>query len=373
MLDSPDEETRDIGGEHEAHSPGREYGSRAVCAALLVAALWAPATAAKKVLPHRAKIIATIAIPAGTGGLAVGEAAVWHLNWSNWTLMRIDPHTNAIETRLRIKPANPCPPNPATCGGVAAGNGAVWVSMRTDNTVARIDPKTNTVTAMIPVGTEPDGIATMPGAVWIAEPRARPASRIDPATNRVVATIPVGPNTACCSDHMVLTAGARSVWVTVKELASVVRIDQATNTVTATIPLSTAPGLVGCDEDGGQPRRSLGLQRPMRRQHHTSRSADEQAQRRGEWLHDPDSASASPSGRSGWRTSMIKRSIASTPALAESSAVCRSGRLRYRSYSGSGSDRSGSATIPATCYAYHRGAEPSCPKWAWSSPVTVDI
>jgi virginiamycin B lyase len=223
-------------------------GAVLVCATLLVAALWAPATPAKKVLPHRAKIIAKIAIPAGTGGLAVGEGAVWALSWSNWTLMRIDPHMNAITARVRIKPANPCPSDPATCGGVAAGNGAVWVSMRTDNTVARIDPTTNTVTAMIPVGTEPDGIATSPGAVWVANHGAPSVSRIDPATNHVVATISVGPKTACCSDHMVLAAAAGSVWVTVKNLASVVRIDQATNTVTATIPLSSAPGHVGCDE-----------------------------------------------------------------------------------------------------------------------------
>jgi YVTN family beta-propeller protein len=86
-------------------------------------------------------------------------------------------------------PANPCPPDPETCGQVAAGNGAVWVSRRTDNIVARVDPQTNTVTAMIPVGTEPDGIATSPGAVWVANHGAPSVSRIDPATNELVATI----------------------------------------------------------------------------------------------------------------------------------------------------------------------------------------
>jgi virginiamycin B lyase len=242
-------------------------GAVLVCGTMVVAALSATGTPAKNVLPHRAKIIAKIAIPAGTGGLAIGEGAVWTLSWSNWTLMRIDPHANAIETRLRIKPAHPCPPDPATCGGVAAGNGAVWVSMRTDNTVARIDPKTNRVTAMIPVGTEPDGIATSPGAVWVANHGGPSVSRIDPATNKVVATISVGPKTACCADHMVLAAAAGSVWVTVKNLASVVRINPATNTVTATIPLSSAPGRVGCDEmavsravvwiSGGQCARSI--------------------------------------------------------------------------------------------------------------------
>ena len=65
--------------------------------------------------------------------------------------------------------------------------------MRPDNVVARVDPKTSKVTAMIPVGKEPDGIATSPGAVWVANHGTSgdgpSVSRIDPATNQVVATI----------------------------------------------------------------------------------------------------------------------------------------------------------------------------------------
>jgi YVTN family beta-propeller protein len=221
-------------------------GATLACAIGLVCATTAGAASSK--LPPRAKVVARIAIPEGTGGLAIGEGAVWALNWSNWTVMRIDRHSNAVTARIKVKPANACPPSPDTCGGVAAGNGAVWVSMRTDNAVARIDPRTNRVTAIIPVGTEPDGIATTPGAVWVANHGAPSVSRIDPATNQVVATISVGPATACCSDHMIVTAGAGSVWVTVPNLASLVRIDESTNTVTATIPLSAAGKAPACGE-----------------------------------------------------------------------------------------------------------------------------
>jgi YVTN family beta-propeller protein len=202
----------------------------------------APATAASKAVAPRAKVVAKIVIPAGTGGLAVGENAVWSLSWSTWTLMRIDPAKNAITARIKVKPGNPCPQAPDTCGQVAAGNGGVWVSMRTDNVVARIDQKTSKVIATIPVGKEPDGIASSPGAIWVANHGSSSdgpsVSRIDPATNQVVTTIPVGPATACCSDHMIATVGAGSLWVTVPNLASAVRIDQATNAVMATIPLS---------------------------------------------------------------------------------------------------------------------------------------
>jgi streptogramin lyase len=213
-------------------------------AALAIAAIGtgsasAQTSAASKLVRPRAKVVARIAIPAGTGGLTVGEGAVWALSWSNWTLMRIDPSKSAVTARITVKPANPCPPSPDTCGQVAAGNGAVWVSMRTDNVVARVDPKSNTVTTMIPVGTEPDGIASTSGAIWVANhgtgSEGPSVSRIDPATNVVVATIPVGPATACCSDHMNVSAGAGSVWVTVPNGSALVRIDEATNAVTATI------------------------------------------------------------------------------------------------------------------------------------------
>jgi virginiamycin B lyase len=208
------------------------------CAVAVVAAASASASTPSKFIGPRAKVIANVAIPEGTGGLAVGEGAVWALSWSKWSLMRIDPHGNAITGRVTLKPANACPPAPDTCGSVAAGNGAVWVVMRTDNVVARVDPKTSKVTAMIPVGKDPQGIATSPGAVWVANNGAPSVSRIDPATNQVVATIPVGPASACCSDHIGLTAGIGSVWVNVPNLHSVVRIDQDTNAVTATISSS---------------------------------------------------------------------------------------------------------------------------------------
>ncbi len=209
----------------------------------------ASAPAASTVVGHSAKVIASIAIPEGTGGLTIGEGAVWALSWSNWTLMRIDPHRNVITARVKVKPTNPCPSAPDTCGQVAAGDGAAWVSMRTDNVVARIDPKTSKVVALIPVGKEPDGIDVSPGAVWVANHGAAgegpSVSRIDPSTNRVVATIPVGPATACCSDHMGVIAGAGSVWVTVPNGNAVVRLDEATNAVAATIT-STKPADSPC-------------------------------------------------------------------------------------------------------------------------------
>jgi YVTN family beta-propeller protein len=207
-------------------------------------------------VPRGGKVVASIRIPRGSGGLAVGEGAVWATSNSASALLRIDPKRNTVIARIKLKPNNPCPAFPAACSEVAAGEGAVWVSHTSDNTVSRVDPQTNRVVATIPVGRHPDGIAVSPGAVWVANsggPTVNSGgptvSRIDPAANRVVATIETGPSRACCSDFMQLTAGGGSVWVGVPYLSSVVRIDPATNTVRATIRLSVQPyGFLAADK-----------------------------------------------------------------------------------------------------------------------------
>ena len=213
------------------------------CAIAVVGAASASASAPNKVLPRGAKVVATIAIPPETGGLAVGEGAVWAMSWSASRLTRIDPAGNTVAARITVKPVKPCPPAPDPCGELAAGNGAVWVSLVTDNAVARVDPRTNRVTATIPLGSEPGGIATSPGAVWVAHrgatlSSAPSISRIDPATNQVVATIKVGPPTGCCSDRMGVFFGGGAVWAAVPNMGAVVRIDPTTNKVTATIKLA---------------------------------------------------------------------------------------------------------------------------------------
>jgi YVTN family beta-propeller protein len=224
-------------------SPVTRASATVVCAIAVVGAASASASAPSKVLPRGAKVVANIAIPPETGGMAVGEGAVWAMSWSASRLTRIDPVDNTVAARITVKPVKPCPPAPDPCGELAVGNGAVWVSLTTDGAVARIDPETNRVTATIPVGPEPGGLASSPGAIWVAHPGstvtdAPSVSRIDPATNQIVATIKVGPGTACCSDRMGVYFGGGAVWAAVPNLGAVVRIDPTTNKVTATIKLA---------------------------------------------------------------------------------------------------------------------------------------
>jgi virginiamycin B lyase len=180
------------------------------CSVALVAAARGAPTDNSRV-PRGGKVVARIAIPQGSGGLAVAEGAVWTMSDAVSTLLRIDPERNAVIARIKVKPRTPCPPFPQACSEAAAGYGAVWVSHPSDNTVSSIDPQTNSVIATIPVGSHPDGIAVSQEAVWVANSGGPSVSRIDPATNQVVATIRVGPGRACCSEYMELTVGGGSV------------------------------------------------------------------------------------------------------------------------------------------------------------------
>ena len=183
-------------------------------------------------LPPAGKVVATISIPVGYGGFAVGEGAVWAMSDGLSTLTRIDPSTNSVIARIPVEGG----------GEIAAGDGALWLSNPTNNTVSRIDPKTNEVTASIRVGPKPDVIAVSPGAVWVANAGGPSVSRIDPTTNKVVATIRTSPAQPCCP-HMGVGWGGGSVWAGVPRtgfpnLSSVVRINPMTNTITARIRVS---------------------------------------------------------------------------------------------------------------------------------------
>jgi virginiamycin B lyase len=218
------------------------------CAIAGVAAL-PGSTSRHSVHPRVGKVVATIPIPAGIGGFAIGEGAVWSTTDAVSTLTRIDPERNAVVARLKVERRNTCPMFPASCGDAAAGNGAVWVTHPSDNTVSRIDPQTNSVIATIPVGPHPVELAVSPGAVWVSDDGGPSVSRIDPATNHVVATIRLGPASACCAGHMGVTAGGGAVWVGVANMNTVVRIDPATNAVAARIRLSGQPyGGLAADE-----------------------------------------------------------------------------------------------------------------------------
>ena len=95
---------------------------------------------------------------------------------------------------------------------VAVGEGAVWVVNFNSNSVSRIDPLKNRVAATIAVGHGPDGIAVGEGAVWVANEEGATIFRIDPGTNAVVAKIRVRRGAELRSRRRRIRLGHQPLW-----------------------------------------------------------------------------------------------------------------------------------------------------------------
>jgi YVTN family beta-propeller protein len=155
-----------------------------------------------------------------------GAGSVWTTNSIERRLVRIDPATNRVSARIKLKGSFPL--------GVTYGAGSVWVANRNSGTVTRVNPRTNKAGRTIHVRSSPYAVAAGAGSIWVSNETSGTVSRINPKRNRVVKTIRVGggPN------GLVVAFGA--VWVADYRLGHVVRIDLKTNKVTAKLSLEHA-------------------------------------------------------------------------------------------------------------------------------------
>jgi virginiamycin B lyase len=171
---------------------------------------------------RQATISTGVADPRGELSVAVGAGSVWLLTDSSGVLSRIDPRTNRVVARIRVKPRS---------YAAVYGFGSVWVTNTgvengSPGSVQRVDPSTNSVSATIHIGPTPRFLAAGEGSVWTLNQGDGTVTRIDPVTNDVVATIDVGvPGSG--GD---IATGAKRVWVrATRVLLSV--IDPRTNVV----------------------------------------------------------------------------------------------------------------------------------------------
>jgi YVTN family beta-propeller protein len=155
---------------------------------------------------------------------AVGS--VWTTNSIEKRLVRIDPATNAVSARIKLKGSYPL--------GITYGAGTIWVANRYSGSVTRVSPKKNKAGKTIRVGFSPYALAYGSGSIWVTNESSGTVSRINPRRNRVTKTIRVGggPN------GVVVAFG--SVWVADYRLGRVLRIDPKKNRVTAKLPLDHA-------------------------------------------------------------------------------------------------------------------------------------
>lgn len=185
-----------------------------------------------RVDPRVGKAVATIKIPGGAEGFALGKTAAWVADDRNG-VTRVDLASNTVVAEI---------PTDMVPRRVAVTDGAVWVT-HVSFSVVRIDPATNKKVATIV--TKVDGMPAIPldiaatrSAVWVATDKGA-ILRIDPATNHVVATIKglsgVSGVGVAMGGIARIVAGEGAVWAVSQKADSVARIDPATNGVAATI------------------------------------------------------------------------------------------------------------------------------------------
>ncbi|MEX2557697.1 MAG: hypothetical protein WEB06_18960 [Actinomycetota bacterium] len=122
-----------------------------------------------RVDPAMRKVQTEIAVPHGPSGLLAAAGFMWTIMGEPWTLVRIDPATNA---RAKVPTGNG--------GGEVAYDGRfIWATSSDDDEVVKIDPATLKVVARIRTGRGPGSVAAGFGSVWVANGIDGTLARID--------------------------------------------------------------------------------------------------------------------------------------------------------------------------------------------------
>jgi streptogramin lyase len=221
--------------------------------------------------PH---VLARVQTGEAPAGLTAAFGAVWVPNDGAGTLARIDPRTNRVTRRLRLRPGlfsvtrgfgalwvvnyrqgSLTRVDPSTLRkrtvrvgavpfDVLAAYGRVWVTAWETGTLVEVDPRSLEIVHRTRIGPRPAGLRVAGGAVWVGFGRAATAvARVDPHTRRVE-RVPVGvpsPNW--------FVAGTRDLWIQVADHV-LVRLDPATRKVRARLSFGGTLGQGAVAGDG---------------------------------------------------------------------------------------------------------------------------
>jgi serine/threonine protein kinase/streptogramin lyase len=179
-----------------------------------------------RIEPESVEAIERIPLPSANALFVAGDA-VWATTKraqgsgaDRGTLARIDPATN----RLDGSPV-PIGRDPAD---VTVGLGAVWVADRGSDSVVRVDPSTLRIRSRIAVGRRPAVLALTPRALWVANLGDRTLSRIEPARNESV-----GAPLALGKEIEDLIAGDGALWVAGAD-GTITRVDPESGDIIGT-------------------------------------------------------------------------------------------------------------------------------------------
>jgi streptogramin lyase len=128
-------------------------------------------------------LVARIETGSSPGGATAAYGALWVANDGSGTLARIEPATNRVTRRLRLRPG---------LFSVAHGFGALWVVNYKTGTLARVDPRSGRVRS-VRVGGVPFDVAAAFGRVWVTAWEAGRLVEVEPTTMRIVRRIAIGP------------------------------------------------------------------------------------------------------------------------------------------------------------------------------------
>lgn len=188
--------------------------------------------------PATNQIISRVRIPGeACSGLAFGFDSLWvPICGSKPALVRIDAKRNALSATLPVPPAG-------EEGGIAASNDSVWMVSDKVGTLVRVDPSTNSVRQRISIPPGSFNPVFDGGTVWVTGVEGNSLTAVDATSGKVLESLIIGPN------PRFLTAGGGSIWTLNQGDGTVSRIDEKSRKLVATIQVGI-PG-TGGDIDYG--------------------------------------------------------------------------------------------------------------------------
>ena len=170
-----------------------------------------------KIDPRTNRVTRRVRLKPGLFSVTAGFGALWVVNYERNSLTRVNPSTRSIRTvRVGAVPFD-----------VLAAFGRVWVTAWEEGTLVQLNPRSLRVIRRIRIGPRPTGLRKASGAVWIGFGRQATAiARVDPKSG-AVDRVPVGARAPSW-----FAAGTRDLWIQAADNV-LVRLDPATLDVKA--------------------------------------------------------------------------------------------------------------------------------------------
>jgi streptogramin lyase len=144
--------------------------------------------------PHVAARVDTGLSP---GGAAATAKAVWVANDRAGTVTRIDPRTNRVTKRIRLRPG---------VFSVTSGFGSLWVVNYERGSLTRVDLGSG-IRKTVRVGAVPFDVLAAYGRIWVTAWEAGRLVELDPSPLRIVRRIAIGARPTG------LAASRGAIWV----------------------------------------------------------------------------------------------------------------------------------------------------------------